>query len=112
MSDDKIVSLDEDLTAEVRAGEILQVITNVIVNALDALSETGTLRLRVRRDSSAVHIVIADNGHGVLGKHSERIFEPFLRRSRIGERALAFASLKRSSSLTTGPLLFSRDRSS
>jgi signal transduction histidine kinase len=49
--------IPEDLTAEVRAGEILQVISNLIVNALDALSETGTLRLRVRKDSSAVHIL-------------------------------------------------------
>ena len=63
-------------------GEILQVISNLIANALDALPEEGTLRLRVRKDSSAVHILIADNGHGIPNEHADMIFEPFLRRSR------------------------------
>lgn len=72
-----VPEIPEDLVAEVRAGEILQVISNLIANALDAMPEEGTLRLRVRKDSSAIHILIADNGHGIQNEHTELIFEPF-----------------------------------
>src|ERR1700748_501985 len=42
-----VPEIPEGLAAEIRAGEILQVISNLIANSLDALSEQGTLRLRV-----------------------------------------------------------------
>jgi signal transduction histidine kinase len=67
----------EELAAEVRAGEIMQVISNLIGNALDALPDAGTLRLRVRKDSSAVYIIIADNGHGISSELADSIFELF-----------------------------------
>jgi len=51
-----VPEIPEALAANVRAGEILQLIPNLIVNPLDALPEAGTLRLRIRKDSSAVHI--------------------------------------------------------
>lgn len=72
-----VPEVPEELAAEVRAGEILQVISNLIANALDALPEGGTLCLRVRKDSSTVHIVVADNGHGIPNEHADLIFEPF-----------------------------------
>jgi signal transduction histidine kinase len=72
-----VPDLPEELAAEVRASEILQVISNLIANALDALPEEGILRLRVRKDASAVHILIADNGHGIPIEHADRIYEPF-----------------------------------
>ena len=52
------------ITAEIRVGEILQVVSNLIVNALDALSGDGTLVVRLRKRRDHVHILIADNGHG------------------------------------------------
>jgi signal transduction histidine kinase len=58
-------------------GEILQVISNLIVNAIDALPSDGTLYLRVRRVQDRVQLVIADNGHGIPSEHSEKIFQPF-----------------------------------
>ena len=57
--------------------ELLQVLSNLIVNALDALPSKGQLSLRLRRRGSGVHIVIADNGHGIKAEHSDRIFQPF-----------------------------------
>ena len=72
-----VPEVPEDLAAEIRSGEILQVLSNMIGNALDALAEGGSLRLRVRKDSSAVHILIADNGHGIPSEYADRIFEPF-----------------------------------
>jgi signal transduction histidine kinase len=69
--------IPEELSVEVRAGEILQVLSNLIANALDALPEAGTLRLRVRKTSGSVHILVADNGQGIPVEYTESIFEPF-----------------------------------
>lgn len=72
-----IKDFQEQVTAEVYAGEILQVISNVVVNALDALQAEGTLYLRLRRGNGEVQFVIADNGHGIAKDHVANIFQPF-----------------------------------
>ena len=59
------------------AGELLQVVANLIGNALDAMSEGGTLHVRVRKAGTDVHITVADNGHGIPSEMLTRIFEPF-----------------------------------
>jgi signal transduction histidine kinase len=65
-----------DTTATVYPGEILQVVSNLISNAVDALPESGTLRLRVRKLKDHIHITIADNGHGISSTVIEKIFDP------------------------------------
>ena len=72
-----IKNLPKDIVASVHAGQMLQVVSNLIVNALDALPEEGTLSLRIRKGSDGVHLVIADNGHGIKAEHLDRVFEPF-----------------------------------
>jgi PAS domain S-box-containing protein len=65
------------------AGEIRQVISNLVANALDAMpSSGGILNLRVRRtrhsqNGSALRITIADNGMGMPIEQQKQIFEPF-----------------------------------
>jgi PAS domain S-box-containing protein len=67
------------------ADELRQVIANVVGNALDAMPQGGTLRVRVRKTRSwareglqGVKMVIADSGHGIPPEVLERIFEPFV----------------------------------
>ena len=72
-----VKDLREGAMAEVFTGEILQVVSNLIVNALDALPVEGILRLRVRKRAGAIHFVIADNGHGIATQHMEALFQPF-----------------------------------
>ena len=74
----KIVKdLPAGITAHIRMGEILQVVSNLVANALDALPVEGTLAVRLRKRHDAIHILIADRGHGIPEEHSKAIFEPF-----------------------------------
>ncbi len=67
----------EDLIVEVHATEILQVLSNVLVNAIDALPSEGVICLRLRKRQNGIHFVIADNGHGIPAEHRAKIFRPF-----------------------------------
>jgi signal transduction histidine kinase len=79
--EDRAIHLVKDLPqgifAEVHTGEILQVISNLIVNAVDALPNDGTLCLRLRRRQDRVQLLIADNGHGIPAEAAGRVFQPF-----------------------------------
>ncbi len=59
--------------------EILQVVSNLILNALDALPrENGRLSFRVRTHVDAIHITVSDNGTGVPAHVAKRLFEPYM----------------------------------
>ncbi|MGC1871082.1 MAG: HAMP domain-containing sensor histidine kinase [Acidobacteriaceae bacterium] len=72
-----VKELSGDFTTKVYATEILQVISNLLVNALDALPENGVLSLRLRKSQGHIHLLIADNGHGIPEEHRDKIFQPF-----------------------------------
>jgi signal transduction histidine kinase len=84
-----------DLEAPVHSGQILQVVSNLIVNALDALPERGTLSIRLRKRESSFDIVVADNGTGVAEEHVDRIFEPFYSTKEDQGNGLGLALAKR-----------------
>lgn len=61
-----------------REGEILQVLSNPLLNALQALPEKGArFRLRIRVGGKRVHLAIADNGHGIPTALRPNLFQPF-----------------------------------
>ncbi|WP_109485221.1 ATP-binding protein [Occallatibacter savannae] len=63
-------------------GEIQQVFTNLISNALDAIPDKGRLILEVRPSTSGgsigVAVTIADNGSGMDKQMLQRLFHPFV----------------------------------
>jgi len=59
------------------AGELLQVLSNLLSNSIDALSPNGRLAIRVRKSRGEVHLTIADDGHGIPEVIRQRVFEPF-----------------------------------
>jgi PAS domain S-box-containing protein len=65
------------------AGEIRQVLSNLIGNAIDAMGKGGKLCLRVREatewrsGSRGIRVTVADTGHGMGPQIMKRIYEPF-----------------------------------
>jgi PAS domain S-box-containing protein len=62
-------------------GEMLQVFSNVIANALDAMPKGGSLEISTRKLTGSagdgIQIAVRDSGAGIQREHLERIFEAF-----------------------------------
>ncbi len=65
----------------VSQGEMLQVFSNVIANAIDAMKVGGKLSISLRKtmasDGEGIQTVIRDEGIGISPENLEKIFEPF-----------------------------------
>jgi anti-sigma regulatory factor (Ser/Thr protein kinase) len=77
----KQAKLVKDIAADAvimgHAGELLQVLSNLISNSIDALPPNGRLTIRVRKGPREVHLTVADEGHGIPETIRQKIFEPF-----------------------------------
>jgi len=67
------------------AGELNQVWTNLVVNALDAMAGEGILTLRTARDGERALVEIADTGPGIPAELQPRVFEPFFTTKPVGQ---------------------------
>src|SRR5215469_2297397 len=65
--------------------ELNQVWTNLIDNAIDAMSGQGELRVRTYREDDCVVVEIRDNGPGISDEVKAHIFEPFFTTKAVGE---------------------------
>ena len=72
---------------EAYAGELNQVWTNIIENAVDAMDGTGTLRVSTRADGDGAVVEIADTGPGMSPAVAARAFEPFFTTKPVGKGA-------------------------
>lgn len=53
-------------------------LTNIIVNAIDAMTPgTGKLRLMARSTANRYRVQIEDNGCGIMKEHMSKIFKPY-----------------------------------
>lgn len=75
---------DETVKITGLAGEIRQVVSNFVANAIDALPVQGALRIRVHHAKELTNsgraggrVVIADTGSGISPAHRKKLFEPF-----------------------------------
>ncbi|HEX3471197.1 MAG TPA: PAS domain S-box protein [Silvibacterium sp.] len=78
------IKIEKDLQSSakvmVRRGEMMQVISNLIANAIYAMQEGGILWISVTdamEPQPGVILTISDNGSGISAEHIPRIFEAF-----------------------------------
>ena len=72
---------------EAYPGELNQVWTSLIDNALDAMDGEGTLRVAVRAENGGALVEIADTGPGMPAAIAARAFEPFFTTKPVGRGA-------------------------
>ena len=76
----------EDLPpVQAYGSELNQVWTNIIDNAIDAMNNSGEIRIRTRREEDCVVVEIQDNGPGIPPDVEPYIFDPFYTTKRVGE---------------------------
>jgi two-component system NtrC family sensor kinase len=61
------------------AGQIKQVLLNLLINASEAIADTGIIAITARhlKKSKMVEIMVEDTGEGIPKQNLKRIFEPF-----------------------------------
>jgi two-component system, chemotaxis family, CheB/CheR fusion protein len=79
-----LTDLDESTRVYASSGELRQLFSNLVLNAIDAMRDSGTLRLRIARgrgwsspSRTGARITIADDGAGIKPANLPHIFEPF-----------------------------------
>jgi signal transduction histidine kinase len=66
-------------------GELNQVWTNLIDNAIFALGKNGVLTIETTCDNKNINVCIIDNGAGIPKEIISRIFDPFFTTKKVGE---------------------------
>jgi len=59
------------------AAELREALTNLILNAVDAMPDGGTLTLMTRASADRVDVAVADTGVGIPRDVRDKIFDPF-----------------------------------
>ena len=76
----------ERAVSSVIASEIMQVFSNLMLNAMDALPgvSTPTLHMRVHHRRHGIHITVADNGASIPKEIEQTLFQPNITGKRSG----------------------------
>ncbi len=91
-----VVEPDTDALVCVDGGQVQQIVTNLVVNALQAMTEPGCITIAVAneeicsvertdgRRKRILRIAVADEGPGIAEHHREHLFEPFFTTKQTG----------------------------
>jgi signal transduction histidine kinase len=67
------------------AGELNQVWTNLIDNAIDAMEKGGALTIAIGLELDRLYVKIKDNGKGIPDEIRQQIFDPFFTTKIVGD---------------------------
>ncbi len=67
------------------AGQLNQVLMNILSNAVDAIDGPGTISVHTEVDGAELVIAVADSGCGIPPENLERIFDPFFTTKPVGQ---------------------------
>lgn len=68
---------EDDIAIKTLRGEMVQILSNLIANALDAMPQGGQIRLQTAAKAGGVEFSIEDNGVGIPQENMNRIFDAF-----------------------------------
>jgi len=83
------------VVAPADAGQVQQVLSNILMNALQAMTPGGKVNIDIDRATAArpangaptpcARIAVQDEGHGITPEHLPHVFEPFFTTKDVGE---------------------------
>lgn len=65
--------------------QMIQVLTNLIKNAIEAMPMGGVLSLKLKENVNNMSFIISDTGTGIMEEDMEKIFEPFFTTKGVGK---------------------------
>ena len=81
----EVCQLSDSPAADVDQDQVVQVLTNLIGNAIDAMDGRGTIRIELDGDERGAAFRVCDTGEGIAEENLKKIFEPFFTTKRVGE---------------------------
>lgn len=75
----------EDPVAYIDKDQMMQVLTNLLKNSVEAITGTGTIMLKLSGDERNVFIEVKDNGAGIAEENMDKIFMPFFTTKGLGK---------------------------
>ncbi len=74
-----------DPLAEVDRDQIVQVLTNLVSNAVAAMENGGTLTIATEGDEHHVRLIVHDTGVGIPPENIKKVFDPFFTTKQMGK---------------------------
>jgi PAS domain S-box-containing protein len=71
---------------DVPRSDLLQVLLNLLNNAIDCSREGGTITITIREEAEVIRIAVADHGAGISPEVLSHIFDPFFTTKTEGEQ--------------------------
>ena len=77
--------------AVIHTSDLREILTNLVLNAVDAMPEGGSLTLSSRREGAEVVLEVSDTGVGIPENVQRRIFDPFYTTKGVGNSGLGLS---------------------
>ncbi|MDZ7616158.1 MAG: ATP-binding protein, partial [Patescibacteria group bacterium] len=74
-----------DPVADIDRDQIVQVLANLLHNAIDAMESDGALAVETRGNEHQVWFSVADTGMGIPEENLKKIFDPFFTTKPLGK---------------------------
>ncbi len=85
------LDLAPDCYAAINASDLREVLTNLVLNATDAMPEGGVISFKSRLRGGRVLLEISDTGAGMNREVAKRIFDPFFTTKGVGNSGLGLS---------------------
>lgn len=79
-----IMKVEGEAHVPLSASDVTRILTNLVLNARDAINDAGTISVYVRRAGGSVTIEVVDDGSGMDVETHARLFQPFFTTKPIG----------------------------
>ena len=79
------VDAEPECGADIGVGALHQILSNLILNARDAIPKEGVIEIRVRCEEDFVFLEVQDDGSGMSPEAAERAFEPYFTTKALGQ---------------------------